>query len=34
MDLTHYRSKPLSDDQKALFDAFSNKVESRSLATA
>lgn len=34
MDLTHHRSKPLSDDQKALFEVFSNKVESRSLATA
>ena len=34
MDLTHHRSKPLSDDQKALFEAFRNKVESRSLATA
>ena len=29
MDVTHPGSKPLSDDQKALLDAFRTKVESR-----
>ena len=29
MDVTHPGSKPLSDDQKALLDAFRSKVESR-----
>ena len=29
IDVTHPGSKPLSDDQKALLDAFRSKVESR-----
>ena len=29
MDVTHPGSKPLSDDQKALLDAFRTRVESR-----